>query len=202
MPVSTTNNEATGATGQELVKALSHPTRVRILGVLSYRNISPSDFARESGEVVTNVSYHFRELVKLGFAEVVETRPVRGSMEHIYCGTRRAQFGDDDWRELPKPLQRVITGTVFHDMVGRMGEAIEAGTFDARDDSHFTWSPIKVDEQGWTDLMAILDRAFGEIGEVEEQAAKRLIDSGASAISTTVALAGFESPASRSKEAA
>jgi len=187
-------------TSQDLVRALSHPTRVRILGVLSHRNISPSDFAREEGEVVTNVSYHFRELAKLGFAEIVETRPVRGSMEHIYCGTRRALFGDDDWRQMPKPLQRVITGTVFHDMVGRMSEAIEAGTFDSRDDSHFTWSPVSLDEQGWTRMMAILGTAFEEIAEVEVEAAERLARDGSEPIPATIVLAGFESPKSRGKQ--
>jgi DNA-binding transcriptional ArsR family regulator len=188
------------AAGQKLLKALSHPTRVRILGVLSHRDVSPAEFARESGEVVTNVAYHFRELAKYGFAEVVETRPVRGSMEHIYCGTRRAQFGDDDWCQMPKQLQQVITGTVFHDMVGRMAEAIEAGTFDARDDSHMTWSPLVVDEEGWTDLMSILDTAFEQIAEVAAQAGERLAGRGGKRIPATVALAGFESPKSRGKE--
>jgi DNA-binding transcriptional ArsR family regulator len=195
------NKSGSEMAGQKLVKALSHPTRVRILGVLSHRDVSPAEFARESGEVVTNVAYHFRELAKYGFAEVVETRPVRGSMEHIYCGTRRAQFGDDDWRQMPKPLQRVITGTVFHDMVGRMAEAIEAGTFDARDDSHMTWSPLVVDEEGWTDLMSILDTAFEQIAEVATQAGERLARHGGERIPATVALAGFESPKSRSKSA-
>lgn len=201
MPASSAKNESAGTAGQELVKALSHPTRVRILGVLSHRDISPSDFALESGDLVTNVSYHFRVLVKLGFAEVIETRPVRGSMEHIYCGTRRAQFGDDDWRELPKPLQRVITGTVIHDLVGRMTEAVEAGTFDSRADRHFTWTPVVVDEEGWTELMSILDSAFTEISAVEQRAAERLAGRRKGRIPATVALAGFESPGSRTKRA-
>lgn len=193
------NKSGSEMAGQTLVKALSHPTRVRILGVLSHRDVSPAEFARESGEVVTNVAYHFRELAKYGFAEVVETRPVRGSMEHIYAGTRRAQFGDDDWRQMPKPLQQVITGTVFHDMVGRMAEAIEAGTFDARDDSHFTWTPLVLDEEGWTDVMAILGTAFGQIDEAAARAGERLAEQGGERIPATVALAGFESPKSRGK---
>ncbi|HEX3735859.1 MAG TPA: winged helix-turn-helix domain-containing protein [Solirubrobacterales bacterium] len=186
-------------TSQRLVKALAHPTRVRILGVLSHRDISPAEFARESGEVVTNVAYHFRELAKYGFAEVAETRPVRGSMEHIYTGTKQAFFGEEEWRLMPKPLQRLISGTVLHDMVGKMTEAVEAGTFDSRDDRHFTWTPLVVDEEGWTDLMSILDTAFEQIGEVAARAGERLAEQGCERIPATVALAGFESPKSRGK---
>jgi DNA-binding transcriptional ArsR family regulator len=200
MAANKSKKENSGVAGQELVKALSHPTRVRILGVLSHRNVSPAVFARESGEVVTNVSYHFRELVKLGFAEVVETRPVRGSMEHIYCGTRRALFGDDDWRQMPKPLQRLISGTVLHDMVGKMSEALDAGTFDARDDRHFTWTPVVIDEEGWTEMMSILETTFVQVAEVEAKAGERLAREGGNRIPVTVALAGFESPRSRGKK--
>lgn len=186
-------------TGQGLVKALSHPTRVKILGVLSHRTISPAEYAKESGELVSNVSYHFRELAKYGFAEIVGTRPVRGSTEHFYCGTRRAQFGDDVWETMPKPLQRAITGTVLEGLVGRMVEALAAGTFDARDDSHFTWTPMVVDEEGWGELMGILGSAFAEIAEVEVKAAERMAREGGETITTTVALAGFESPKGQSK---
>lgn len=73
------------AVGQiELLRTLAHEIRLHILGVLSYREVSPAELARERGEPVTKVAYHFRLLQQLGCVEVVRTRQVRGSVEHYY----------------------------------------------------------------------------------------------------------------------
>jgi DNA-binding transcriptional ArsR family regulator len=45
-----------------LLKALAHPIRLELLGILSYRDISPAEFARHRGEPVSNFGYHFRHL--------------------------------------------------------------------------------------------------------------------------------------------
>lgn len=66
------------------LKGLAHPIRLAILVALGQGDLSPSRFARSRGEPVSNVSYHFRLLADLGLIELARTRPVRGSVEHIY----------------------------------------------------------------------------------------------------------------------
>jgi len=71
----------------QLLRALNHEVRLQILGILGQRELSPAELARERGEPVSNVAYHFRMLEELGCAKVVRTRQVRGSVEHFYRGS-------------------------------------------------------------------------------------------------------------------
>jgi DNA-binding transcriptional ArsR family regulator len=187
---------ATEIVDRRLAKALAHPMRVQILAVLSYRSISPVEFSRESGESLSDVSYHFRKLEELECAEVVRTVPVRGSTQHFYRGTKRPLLGEGDWKQLPPAIRGGVTGAVLQSFVDRASEAIAAGTYDARDDSHLSWTPVMVDEEGWVELAEILATALDRATEVEVKSAQRLAKSGEEGFNATFALASFESPKS------
>ncbi len=177
-----------------LLKALAHPMRLKILGTLSCRETSPAEFAREHGLQVSNVAYHFRRLCELGVAEVTDVKPARGSTEHFHRSIRPVVFEDDVSREMPDEMQRVITQTIFQDLVGRISQAIVAETFDARKDRHFTWTPMVLDEQGWNEAMSILASTFSQLAAVEEKAGTRLAKGSGDRLAATMALVGFESP--------
>ncbi len=49
-----------------IAKALSHPMRARILGILDERVASPNEIAEMIDERLPNVSYHVRALLDLG----------------------------------------------------------------------------------------------------------------------------------------
>jgi len=176
------------------LKALAHETRLKILGVLSYRNISPAEFARENRMELSTVAYHFRKLKAWGFVEVADTRPARGSTEHFHRGTRQVVFDDDLWKTMPPMLHQVVSGTILEDLLGRISKAFTTGTFDARLDRHFTWTPMTLDEQGWEELTDLLKGTFERIGEINGDASERLSESGETSIEATAALLGFESP--------
>ncbi len=178
----------------QLLKALANPIRLHLLGILSYRNISPAEFARQRREPVSNVAYHFRALEKLGCIEIVSTRPVRGSTEHFFRRTGTIVFDDESLIYMPDEVRQIVASSIIRDLVGRMTQALLAGTFTAREDVHFTWKPVKLDEQGWTEAVAVLATAFEEVGEIEVRAADRMAESGEEGLVATVALAGFESP--------
>jgi DNA-binding transcriptional ArsR family regulator len=178
----------------QLLKALANPVRLHLLGILSYRDISPAEFARERREPVSNVAYHFRALEKLGCVEVVDTRPVRGSTEHFFRRTEIVVYDDDSFLYMPDEARQIVASSIIRDLVGRMTKALLAGTFTAREDFHITWTPVKLDEQGWTEVISILATAFQKVGDVEVRAAERMAESGEDGLVATVALAGFESP--------
>lgn len=67
-----------------LAKALSNDVRARALELLSEGAWSPKAIAAELGLDVRGVAYHVRVLKKLGCIELVETRPRRGAIEHVY----------------------------------------------------------------------------------------------------------------------
>jgi hypothetical protein len=178
----------------ELLKALAHETRLQILGILSYRDLSPAELARQRAEPVSRVAYHFRLLEELGCAWVVRTRRVHGSVEHFYRRTGVVAFDDDAWARLPAEVRDVVTDMAIKELVGRMARAIRAGTFDSHTNRHFTWRAVRLDELGWEEMTAALNSTFEAVAEIERRAGERLAAEAAPGLLATVALAGFESP--------
>jgi len=68
-----------------VVKALSHPTRARILNVLRDRELaSPVELSAELDLALGTVGYHVRRLEELGFIELARRTQRRGAVEHHY----------------------------------------------------------------------------------------------------------------------
>ncbi len=101
-----------------LTKAIAHPLRLQILTLANQRTISPSEFSEEMRAPLSTVAYHFRKLDELGFLELVEEIPKRGSQEHRYRG-------------LVDPDTLGVRDTIFHWIGADMdetgwGEFVEA----------------------------------------------------------------------------
>jgi DNA-binding transcriptional ArsR family regulator len=72
----------------EVAKALSHPLRIAFLRELrDRRKLSPSEYAKETGESVSLISYHVSALRKAGVLKVAGTAKRRGALEHYYSLT-------------------------------------------------------------------------------------------------------------------
>lgn len=72
----------------ELLIALRHPLRRQILRAMVEQDpISPRQISDELREPLSNVSYHVRVLADCGAVTLVDTTPVRGSMQHFYSPT-------------------------------------------------------------------------------------------------------------------
>ena len=69
----------------EIVKALSHPTRLEIMVALQGRIASPAELAREMNEPLGAISYHASTLVRYGCLEVVHVEPRNGSFERFFA---------------------------------------------------------------------------------------------------------------------
>ena len=58
-----------------------------LLAPANLRELSPSEYARDFGEPLGNVSYHVKALREAGVLEVAAQVPRRGAMEHRYSFT-------------------------------------------------------------------------------------------------------------------
>jgi hypothetical protein len=180
--------------------ALRHPTRVRILEVVNERDMSPVQFLQlglapgQSQWTLPHVSYHFRRLAEYGCLEVVDLVPRRGATEHIYRGTARGFFSDEEWKELTPVERRLISRTMYQGLAARAEGAMLADTFDSRADRHLTWVAIDVDERGWSEAMGSLTGCYREVERIRYDAGDRLAASGERRIPLTVGILGFESP--------
>lgn len=177
-----------------LAKALANSLRVEILAVLSHRQISPVGYVREYGGKLPSVAYHFKVLESYECVELAETIKRRGALEHVYRCTQRPLLGDGDWKLLPLSVRGGISGAILQTLIERSRRAIEEGTFDAREDRHFTWTPLTVDQRGWKETTSLLASTLAKLEKIEAKSNARLAKKGAESIPITVALACFESP--------
>jgi DNA-binding transcriptional ArsR family regulator len=184
---------------QQLAKALAHPLRVRILTSLQKGISSPNQLAQELGEPLGNVSYHVKTLLEYDCVELVKTEPRRGAVEHFYRATERAFFSDADWAKIPPSARKGISGVILESIGQDATAAMTAGTIDARTDSHISHSPLLLDEKGWTELNTLLMETLNRANEIQEEAASRLADDDAEALSTSLSILHFETPTKGAK---
>src|SRR5882757_1199179 len=187
-----TNSREPETIDQNLVKALAHPMRVRILEALQGRTGSPTELAREFRESLGVVSYHTNALLEVDCIEQVGTRPRRGTIEHFYTARPRSFIGHQDWRRVPLSVRAGVTSEALRTFAAKIGESIDADTIDRREDTTLNWMPITVDEQGWQETAEILDRALRELQTVATTSRERL--GREAGIPVVTGLAAFESP--------
>jgi DNA-binding transcriptional ArsR family regulator len=179
-----------------LAAAMSHPTRLFALTVFWEREASPREIAAELGEPVNNVTYHVKQLLELGWIELVAQRPARGGrvVEHFYKAIKDPLFDNAELARLDSKQLHVIDTTTIEMVSKDVSEAIATGTFFAHEDNHLTRIPLTVDAEGWEETKVILDRALDELLKVKEAVAQRTAESGGETTPTKVEILHFESP--------
>jgi DNA-binding transcriptional ArsR family regulator len=153
---------------------VAHPLRAKCLTMLSDRTASPNELAKDLGEDVGNVSYHVKQLLKMGAIELVRERPVRGAVEHFYRAIKRPLMSDDEYAKLSveERLRFARLGLQF--TVADAATAIEANTFTQRPDHYLTRLPLTVDEEGWKELNDLYAETLQRTIEVETASAERM----------------------------
>ncbi len=78
--------------------------------------------------------------------------------------------------------------------------ALRAGTFEARSDSHLSWTPLIVDEEGWNELAALLAETLEGVIGIQARSAGRLAETGVAGTPAAVTLVGYEASPQGSKQ--
>ena len=118
--------QGSGELDEALLRAISHPLRHRLLGMLDGRTASPNMLARELDLPLGRVSYHIRLLADLGAIELVRTEPRRGALEHFYRAVTTVWFSEADWQKLPRSARRGILGQNLQHIFGSVTAAAKA----------------------------------------------------------------------------
>jgi DNA-binding transcriptional ArsR family regulator len=159
-----------------LVRALGHPLRQRILAVLQQRVASPSELAEELSEPIGNVSYHVKVLRENQAIELVETRPVRGAVEHFYRPMIRPFLDDEHWARLPPASRRALFAHTVREVFEHVAAASQAGGFDDPQ-SHVSWTHLELDEQGYAELTEHLAEVIAHALALESETLRRRTES-------------------------
>lgn len=198
VPAADANEQGAEAIDPDIAVVIKNPLRVSIVAVAFQRSISPSEFAKEFDCPRWSAAYHFKELEKHGFLELVEEIPVRGSTKHMYRATKRAYISAQDWRLVAPTIQPGIAGAALRDLTKRVEEALETGTFCARPDAYLLWSPLTLDEEAWTEFVKMMAWAYDEAKKFEIESVERIAAKKSSTtFPATFIIAGFESPTTK-----
>lgn len=183
--------------------AIAHPTRVQILIIASNRAISPARYVEEVmgldslkqpadyKRALSHASYHFRELEKAACLKLVETEPVRGSIQHFFRAVERAHLTDEQWTSLNKKERCDVVTVVWRELVMRT-EAARLSHSLLHDETWLAWTDAKLDPQGWAEMSEANAAHFARIEEIREESEGRLGDDAEETISSTFGVIGFQ----------
>src|SRR4051812_10619115 len=181
-----------GELDEALLKAISHPLRHRLLGMLDGRIASPNELARELELPLGRVSYHIRLLNDLGAIELVRTEPRRGALEHFYRAVTTVWFSEADWTKLPRSARRGILGQNLQHIFASVTAAADGGGFDHAA-SVVLRAPLELDEQGLDELSALLRDSIERAREINARAAERRTEgNGVTVTPTELAILHYE----------
>jgi len=185
-------------------EVLHHPWRTRILEVLNERDMSVSQFVdggligdldgQPRDRAISALAYHFRALREAGAIEVVEQNPRRGSTELVCRACARAYVPDEDWSRLPLHKRQAISRVMLDSFIARAESSVHQGIFDSRTDRHIAWLAMEVDEQGWSELAALLNGVLETVTAIHRESKQRLEASEEQPIRATWGQLHFESP--------
>jgi DNA-binding transcriptional ArsR family regulator len=175
--------------------AVAHPLRCRCLTILADRVASPAEIARECGLEVSSVGYHVTSLAEAGLVEEVGQRPVRGAVEHFYRAVVRPCVSSEEEADTDHEKRKSFARTTWSLIAADATTALEAGTLVERPEHHLTRVPLRVDEQGWSEMAEAYMELYERVYEIQAASAGRLgeqpDDPGISVLSV---LAFFETP--------
>jgi hypothetical protein len=157
-----------------VVFVVQHPIRVDAIQILNEREASAAQIARLIGEDMKKVGNHVKALADNGCIELVRIKRTRGAEEHFYRASLRPCIGDEEWAQLPLKARHEISALVFQAIVAEALAAFRAGTFDSRLDRHLSWQPMKLDDQGWKELMKELEESLERVQDIAARADERL----------------------------
>jgi len=175
-----------------LIKAIGHPVRAHILAVLNERIASGREIGEELGADVSSFYHHIELLEELDCIERVESRPRRGAKEHFFHAKQSVFLDDEAWREIPESLKNDVAATALQRLLDDAMLSLKAGSFNARDDRHASWTPASFDLQGWEETRDLMGQTLSRLGAIQKAAALRLARGATPQIKATVGILTFE----------
>lgn len=181
---------------RRLIKAVSNPTRVDIFSILIERGpSSPSKIAKHLNCVSVNlVAHHIKVLRELGCVELVEEVKHGGRTERIYRATKRVFFSAAESVAMDADEVYGICLDILRMISEDVQVAMLAKTFHQIPDGHLSRIPLRLDKEGWDEIVSTLARALEEVERAGERSADRSRDSGEDLLDVRVALMQFLMP--------
>jgi DNA-binding transcriptional ArsR family regulator len=186
--------------GQRLLRLTTEPIGFRVLVLLNDRSATVGEVA-EALELSTDaIAWHLDKLRDEGLIELVGEVLRSGAVEPRYRASVRTLWSDEEWATLSMDERQRLTAWTVEWIHGEIREAVDAGTFSARPDSHISRNVSFVDEQGWRELTRIQEEALEASFVVHAASTERLAEKGEPGIPVLSAMLCCELPPRRGRQ--
>jgi DNA-binding transcriptional ArsR family regulator len=176
-----------------LVKALAHPLRIRILGILEQRSATPKELAELLDVQLENLSYHVRTLRDFGFIKLERRRMVKGAVEHRYGMVARPRITAAAWEQLPAMVREALDAASL-DQIWDVVTRAAAQDKMSRPQSQMARRVARLDEQGLAEMSDVVSDTVDRLVEIEKQSALRLRKHKSPEIPTVLVAMLFDAP--------
>jgi DNA-binding transcriptional ArsR family regulator len=150
-----------------VLKALSHPVRMRLLTFVAQRGeASPVEMSRALDIPLATVSHHTRVLRDLKYIVLSRTEQRRGAVEHYYRALEAPFLDDEHWDKLPIPARRRLSAQLFRQVFEEAAAAGRIGGFDAAG-AHIARRTLDLDAQGWRDLSRAVSTLLARVEAIQ-----------------------------------
>lgn len=156
-----------------LVRALSHPMRVRVLLILNEREASAVEIARMVGADVGVVAYHVRKLASLGLISLTREARVRGAVQRFFRARPLPAITEQAWVSAPPVAKQAVINATLQQVHESATAASAAGGF-ARSGAHLERMTLRLDSRGSERVAEVLRNVLTEAHRIEAEASTRL----------------------------
>ncbi len=111
--------------GVETMRALAHPTRLRMLELLRREPLSASELARRLEIRFGSARFHLQQLVRGGLAHPAGDRRVRGGLELLFSAPEEVRVDID-------PAEPATTAAMHHALVAELDRRLRSAATDQR----------------------------------------------------------------------
>jgi predicted transcriptional regulator len=175
-----------------IIEAVGHPFREHALAEFNERIASPTEIGKEVDVDVSLFDHHIQVLEELGCIELVGTRQRRGGKEHFYRAKSTLFFDDERSRKVPRTLRDHLLLSRLQSTVDEAAGAAKAGSLGRPGDEHASWTPARLDNQGWDEAIQVLDEALAQVSKITRTSAERLAERNEQGTAATIGIFGFK----------
>lgn len=158
-----------------LLAAMDHPYRVHIMGVLNQRVESQGRMAKELGVKSNDLQYHINKLEKIGAIEFVREERTAGGRRvgKFYRARVRGWVEADEWKRVDPKDRPAVTAMILATCNSDIRAAYTGHTIDG-DDNVIVRVPAAVDDQGWDEVVDLLNETTRGVIQIAEDSAARM----------------------------
>ncbi|WP_020575828.1 ArsR/SmtB family transcription factor [Actinopolymorpha alba] len=138
------------------LRALAHPTRLRILSLLTGTAMSAAEIARELDITQANASYHVRTLAAASYLVEVGEENIRGGVAKRYAYVLPERKGSQARRSEPEVMEEaqvLVYQAMAEELIRRARQAVPAQP------QHWTDAELWVDQEDWDHAMRLVREA-------------------------------------------